>query len=91
VKPAEAIPDSIDMTGTQALKEGGHGEAGQAGASLEVTPADVDMDAGEDDAGVSESQASGSGQLGRLENGEIPQDQRGHSTCTPPQVTDLAD
>ena len=89
-KPAEAMPDSVNMTGTQALKEGGHGEAGQAGASVEATPADMDMDAGEDDPGVSKLQASGGGQLGGLENGEIPQDQRGHFTCTPPEVTDPA-
>jgi len=80
-----------------------HGAVGQAGASVEATPADVDMDAsasleatpadvdmaaGEDDVGVSESQASSGGQLGRLENGEIPQDQRRHFACMPPQVTD---
>ena len=71
------------------MSQAAAGEVGQADPSIEATPTDV---AHQPDVGVSMSQAGAGGQLGSLEDGQLPQDQLGLSTCTSPpaQAADSA-
>ena len=71
------------------MSQAAAGEVGQADPSIEATPTDV---ACQSDVGVSMSQAWAGGQLECLEDGQLPQDQLGLSTCTSPpaQAADSA-
>jgi hypothetical protein len=73
-KDAEAPSGDVDMPLDPVANEGRDGEVGQAGHAVEVTTTDIDMEAGQAAVGVS------------LEDGQVPQDQLGPSTCICPPV-----
>jgi hypothetical protein len=78
-----AAPNN-DMIVDPVAEEGRDGELGQALPSIDATPTDVLMEAGQADVDVSMSQAPGGGQLGSLEDGEVPEDHLGPSRCMSP-------